>query len=118
MSSQTEEQSNEGIVNSVVSRQHGEQLVPSLRVKPVFRVGPADFRLLRRPEITVFFRLKDTDLEKLKKCLQFVWIPKISELEISSFNTRQLFRPSGAHQWYAHPCFPCAFGSARRLQWT
>ena len=53
MSSQTEEQSNEGIVNSVVSRQHGEQLVPSLRVKPVFRVGPADFRLLRRPEITV-----------------------------------------------------------------
>ena len=53
MSSQTEEQSNEGIVNSVIPREHREQLLSCLRVKPVVRVGPADFRLLRRPEITV-----------------------------------------------------------------
>ena len=34
-------------------------------------------------ECAAFIRLKDADLEKLKKCLQFVWILKVSELEIA-----------------------------------
>ncbi len=51
MSSQTEEQSNEGIVNSVRPCRHGKVLLSCWRVEPVVRVGPADFLPPLRPEL-------------------------------------------------------------------
>jgi hypothetical protein len=49
--SQTEEQSNEGTVNSVRPFRHGKVLLSCWRVKHVVRVGPADFLPPRLPEM-------------------------------------------------------------------